>query len=57
MNLSVVRYEVTFLEASSYHGRDQTEQVTLNSKINKSKFDGRKIVLLDELFDNGEFGS
>ena len=47
------RYSCYFLEASSYVGQKQSESVIFSSKINKSKFEGHRIVLLDELFDNG----
>jgi len=43
-----------FIEASSY-GNEQTQQVKVEllSILVPSKFKGRKVVLLDELFDNG----
>jgi hypoxanthine phosphoribosyltransferase len=43
-----------FIEASSYHNaQTQSEQVEILSKIIPSKFAGRKVILLDELYDNG----
>jgi len=49
-----IPYTVNFLEASSYVGRKQSGQVTLTSGLQPKRFEGRKIVLLDELFDNGK---
>mmetsp|Transcript_25111 Transcript_25111/g.36895 ORF Transcript_25111/g.36895 Transcript_25111/m.36895 type:complete len:292 (+) Transcript_25111:130-1005(+) len=49
-----IPYSCYFLEASSYVGQKQSESVIFSSKINKSKFEGHRIVLLDELFDNGK---
>ena len=42
-----------FVEASSYTGQKQSDSVELLSRIVPSKFAGRKIVLVDELLDNG----
>lgn len=43
-----------FIEASSYHNsQTQSEQVELLSKIVPSKFKGKKVILIDELYDNG----
>jgi len=43
-----------FIEASSYHNaQTQSEQVELLSKIVPSKFVGKKVILIDELYDNG----
>jgi hypoxanthine phosphoribosyltransferase len=44
---------IYFVEASSYTGQKQSEGVELLSRIVPSKFKGRKIVLVDELLDNG----
>jgi hypoxanthine phosphoribosyltransferase len=42
------------IEASSYHNsQTQSEQVEILSKINPTKFAGRKVILIDELYDNG----
>mmetsp|Transcript_26549 Transcript_26549/g.32185 ORF Transcript_26549/g.32185 Transcript_26549/m.32185 type:complete len:277 (-) Transcript_26549:169-999(-) len=46
-------YSVYFVEASSYKGQKQSDAVELLSMIVPSKFKGRKIVLIDELLDNG----
>jgi hypoxanthine phosphoribosyltransferase len=45
---------IYFVEASSYSGQEQSEGVELLSRIVPSKFEGRKIVLVDELLDNGK---
>jgi len=45
---------VYFVEASSYSGQEQSDGVELLSRIVASKFEGRKIVLVDELLDNGK---
>lgn len=50
--LKYARYSVYFLEASSYNGQNRGS-VKFASQINPAKFEGAKIVLLDELFDNG----
>jgi hypoxanthine phosphoribosyltransferase len=43
-----------FIEASSYMDKQtQNEKVELLSKIVPSKFYGKHVILLDELFDNG----
>jgi len=53
--LLTIPYNVYFLEASSYReGQHQEDQVEFLSKIVPSKFLGRKVVLLDELFDGGK---
>ena len=44
---------IYFVEASSYTGQKQSEGVELLSRIVPSKFQGRKVVLVDELLDNG----
>lgn len=46
-------YSVYFVEASSYSGQTQSENVELLSRIVPHKFKGRKVVLVDELLDNG----
>ena len=43
-----------FVEASSYTGTVQGDKVQFLSKLVASKFEGRKVVLLDELYDNGK---
>jgi hypoxanthine phosphoribosyltransferase len=45
---------IYFVEASSYSGQEQSAGVELLSRIVPSKFEGRKIVLVDELLDNGK---
>lgn len=43
-----------FIEASSYHNKQtQSEEVQILSQINPEKFQGRHVILIDELFDNG----
>jgi hypoxanthine phosphoribosyltransferase len=50
-----IPYTCYFLEASSYNGQQQQDNtIMFSTKIKKSKFEGRKIVLLDELFDHGK---
>eukprot|EP01006_Ploeotia_vitrea_P053944 TRINITY_DN67831_c6_g5_i1.p2 TRINITY_DN67831_c6_g5~~TRINITY_DN67831_c6_g5_i1.p2 ORF type:complete len:348 (-),score=45.67 TRINITY_DN67831_c6_g5_i1:2599-3642(-) len=52
--LLTIPYNVYFLEASSYKDKQtQSSEVDFTSEINPSKFKGKKIILLDELFDNG----
>eukprot|EP00211_Chloroparvula_japonica_P014356 CAMPEP_0119118916 /NCGR_PEP_ID=MMETSP1310-20130426/634_1 /TAXON_ID=464262 /ORGANISM="Genus nov. species nov., Strain RCC2339" /LENGTH=249 /DNA_ID=CAMNT_0007108317 /DNA_START=60 /DNA_END=809 /DNA_ORIENTATION=+ len=49
-----IPYSMYFLEASSYHNaQTQSDAVELLSKIVPSKFEGRHVLLLDELWDNG----
>ena len=45
---------IYFVEASSYSGQKQSDGVELLSRIVPSKFEGRKILLVDELLDNGK---
>jgi len=45
-------YSIYFLEAKSYEGQKQTG-VRFLSTIVPEKFEGRKIILVDELVDNG----
>jgi hypoxanthine phosphoribosyltransferase len=53
--LLTIPYSVYFLEASSYlDGQTQTERVEFLSQLVPSKFHGRQVVLLDELYDNGK---
>jgi len=48
-------YSLYFIEASSYFdGQTQQEQITVSSKIVASKFNDKKVILIDELFDNGK---
>lgn len=49
-----IPYTVNFLEASSYSDQQQNKQVKFTSALDPKRFEGRKIVLLDELFDNGK---
>eukprot|EP00041_Stephanoeca_diplocostata_P036462 m.1333457 g.1333457 ORF g.1333457 m.1333457 type:complete len:249 (-) comp24871_c0_seq3:5212-5958(-) len=46
-------YSIYFVEASSYTGQKQSGKVELLSQIVPSKFEGRRVVLIDELLDNG----
>lgn len=49
-----VEHAQYFIEASSYKNtQTQSEEVELLSKIIPSKFEGKTVLLLDELFDNG----
>lgn len=49
-----IPYSTYFVEASSYKdGQTQAESVEILSKINPDKFIGKKIILVDELYDNG----
>jgi hypoxanthine phosphoribosyltransferase len=51
LNISFTCY---FIEASSYHdSQTQSDQVEILSKLEPAKFKNRKVVLVDELFDNG----
>eukprot|EP01006_Ploeotia_vitrea_P062869 TRINITY_DN84552_c0_g1_i1.p2 TRINITY_DN84552_c0_g1~~TRINITY_DN84552_c0_g1_i1.p2 ORF type:complete len:354 (+),score=42.56 TRINITY_DN84552_c0_g1_i1:59-1120(+) len=55
VKLLTIPYNVYFLEASSYKDKQtQSDTVEFMSEIVPEKFTGRKIVLLDELFDNGK---
>lgn len=49
-----IPYSTYFVEASSY-GNEQTqsEEVEILSKIIPSKFIGKSVILIDELYDNG----
>lgn len=46
-------YSIYFVEASSYKGQVQSDDVELLSRIVPEKFKGRRVILLDELLDNG----
>eukprot|EP00036_Acanthoecidae_sp_10tr_P011542 CAMPEP_0182927486 /NCGR_PEP_ID=MMETSP0105_2-20130417/13814_1 /TAXON_ID=81532 ORGANISM="Acanthoeca-like sp., Strain 10tr" /NCGR_SAMPLE_ID=MMETSP0105_2 /ASSEMBLY_ACC=CAM_ASM_000205 /LENGTH=256 /DNA_ID=CAMNT_0025065435 /DNA_START=41 /DNA_END=811 /DNA_ORIENTATION=- len=46
-------YSIYFVEASSYAGQQQGD-VEVLSKIVPSKFEGRRVILIDELLDKGE---
>lgn len=49
-----IPHSIYFIEASSYHDKQlQSEKVELLSHLVPSKFQGRKVILLDELYDNG----
>lgn len=49
-----IPYSLYFIEASSYKNKQtQSEELELLSKIIPSKFEGKKVILIDELFDNG----
>ena len=43
-----------FVEASSYHNEQtQSDEIEILSLIKSEKFKGRKVILVDELYDNG----
>jgi hypoxanthine phosphoribosyltransferase len=46
-------YSLYFVEASSYKGQTQTDEIELLSRIVPEKFVGRRVILIDELLDNG----
>lgn len=49
-----IPYSTYFIEASSYHdSQTQSETVELLSVLVPKKFEGKKVILLDELFDSG----
>lgn len=49
-----IPYSLYFIEASSYKNKQtQCEELELLSKIIPSKFEGKTVILIDELFDNG----
>ena len=49
-----IPYSLYFLESSSYKNKQtQCEELELLSKIVPSKFEGKTVILIDELFDNG----
>lgn len=48
-----LEYSVYFLEASSYKDSQSQETVQILNKIYPEKFAGRKIILIDELYDKG----
>lgn len=44
-----------FVEASSYHdSQTQSEAVKISSKFNSKDFEGKHVIIVDELFDNGK---
>jgi hypoxanthine phosphoribosyltransferase len=48
-----IPYSAYFIHASSYHdSQTQSDSISISS-IEPSKFDGKYVILLDELFDNG----
>lgn len=52
--LITIPYSCYFIEATSYHDKQtQAEKISILSSINKSKFVGKTVILIDELFDNG----
>jgi hypoxanthine phosphoribosyltransferase len=49
-----IPHSLYFIEASSYHDQQlQSEAIEILSRLVPSKFQGRKVILLDELYDNG----
>merc|ERR1712137_222147 len=49
-----IPYSTYFIEASSYHNaQTQSETVELLSVLVPEKFEGKKVILLDEMYDNG----
>jgi hypoxanthine phosphoribosyltransferase len=52
--LMMPNYTTYFVEASSYkNSQTQSETIEILSRIVPEKFVGRKVVLVDELYDNG----
>lgn len=50
----IIPHSCYFIEASSYKDKQtQDEQVEILSKVIPSKFAGKTVVLIDELYDNG----
>lgn len=50
-----IPYSLYFLEASSYkNSQSQEENVDFSNTIVPAKFQGKKVLLIDELFDNGK---
>lgn len=49
----VIPHSCYFIEASSYGNCQNQENVEVLSRIVPSKFQGRQVVLIDELIDNG----
>lgn len=50
----IIPYSTYFIEASSYkNGVTQSESIELLSVINPAKFNNKKVILVDELYDNG----
>ena len=48
------KHSVYFVEASSYSGMEQKDSVELLSRLVPEKLDGKHILLVDELYDNGK---
>jgi len=48
-----IPYSTYFIEVSSYHSQKQGDYVQIASQIVPSKFAGKKVLLIDELYDNG----
>lgn len=49
-----IPYSTYFVQASSYKNKQtQSETVEITSIIEPSKFDGKRVILIDELYDNG----
>lgn len=46
-------YSCYFIEATSYHNNQTSGSLTIMSSIEPSKFVGRHVILVDELYDNG----
>jgi len=49
----VLEYSTYFLEASSYKDAQKQESIQILNKIYPEKFAGRKVILIDELYDRG----
>lgn len=48
-----IPYSIYYLTASSYHNGQTQSSVVLVDDLNPSKFVGKQVVVLDELYDNG----
>ena len=50
----VIPYSTYFIEASSYkNSQIQAETIEILSVLNPKKFEGKHVILIDELYDNG----
>lgn len=48
-----IPHSTYFIEASSYRDAQTQQEVEVCSLINPSKFQGKEVIIIDELFDNG----
>ena len=51
--LITIPHSCYFIEASSYHNGQTSGTLSIMGSIEPSKFAGKNVVLLDELYDNG----